>query len=187
MQDLNRDLNAAINLTMRRRTLLLLLAGSIMFVSAGYYLWAKAPAESPDKIYYALGFWFFGAGIPLSILQLAWPFVDNELAPRGLSYRIFGIHIGPIPWNAIHRVDVWGSVGPGSFVTLEVSEPQKYVQVRGTFSRNQARVLQAKPNRPLHIFASMAGVSGPQLAGAIERRIETFAHPAGTSCLQGNS
>jgi hypothetical protein len=59
-------------------------------------------------------------------------------------------------------------------VLLDIPDRYKYVSGRSVFSRSEARIFQAHPDRPLPIMASMVGVSGEELAAAIQARMDAF-------------
>ena len=174
MRDLNRDLSETITLRMGRGKLLLLFIGSLALAAMSYSTWSSRPADSLPHLIAAVGAWFFGSGVVLAPILMIWPMASVRLSPQGLEYRIFVMKLGPIPWSAIRNVAVRDR-GGSQVVLLDVPDRQRY-------GRNPAAAdllaqsphFQAILHRPLSILASMLGVSGEQLAAAIQARIEKF-------------
>ena len=187
MRDLSKDLNESITLRMGPGRLSLLLVGALVLAFLSYTTWSERPADTLPHLIAGIGMVLFGFGVVLAPILMLWPMASIRMSPQGLEYRVLVMKLGPIPWGAIRAVSVRARGGSSQIVQLDIPDRHRYrSSAPAADPLGDSPFFQALRRRPLRIIASAVGVTGEELAAAIQARMNKFGNHA-TSSQQGSS
>jgi hypothetical protein len=169
-----------IQVPLSRVKISLLLLGSAGFVALAIALWPAVdllPDDAP---------WAFVMTMLLTVtvvffgwcgLSAVWKFFDSApgliIDDQGIVDNSSGVSGGRIPWSEIKGVHVT-TVQMQRFLTIEVRDPEKYIQ-RASFLKRQLVRLNARHfGGPIQISANTLKINFDELLNIVSHRLEKY-------------
>jgi hypothetical protein len=163
-----------------RTKIIILLLGSVGFVAIAVAVWPAVSALPDDdpwtlvgKILLAITVVFFGG----CGLYAVWKFFDSApgliIDQQGIVDNSSGVSAGRIPWSEIKAVHVT-TVEFQRFLTIEVRDPEKYIQRASFLKRQLVKLNAAYFDSPIQISALTLKIDFDELLDIVTRRLEKF-------------
>ena len=144
-----------------------LILGAIFLVAAGVWLFMNAdqfPEKNPNftRLVGMAGVIFFGACAAYGILKLFDSVPGLIVDSKGIFDNSSGISAGLIPWSDIAGFTV-GSIRGQSFLSIDVRNPDKYIQRASGLKRLLVSLNARYFGSPIHISSNSLKIPFDQL------------------------
>jgi len=154
-----------------RTKLFFLVLGSGIFTWLGFI--AFNDTNNLNKTIGLLTMSFFGYALIMHSLKLLDFSPGMIINSEGVFDNSSGIGAGLIPWNEINKITISKS-GRQRFVTIHVSNPEKYMKSRNFIKNIFTRLNNVFYESPIHISSNTLAISFVDLTALVEKSFELY-------------